>query len=205
MSLFDFLSGKKTREPDKIWMHESGKMKGLVLDIQACLGRREPVLVAAFQQASLDALAAELARSGVPHRVVKSSAPPSPLELWSAAEARLYLWAMPPRAFTKAVLGAVPVPDAKTLWILAVEHHTFAEHDQMLLDYAAALPGRIKVRFYGALDDPLLKTFGTERLMPLMQGLGLTEDSAIESSLVTRQIIAAQAKAAADRKRGLAG
>ena len=50
-----------------------------------------------------------------------------------------------------------------------------------------------------------MKAFGSERIMSLMKGLGLTEDSAIESSLVTRQIITAQAKAAAERKRGLAG
>jgi preprotein translocase subunit SecA len=70
------------------------------------------------------------------------------------------------------------------------------EHDQNILDFAAALPGPTKVRFYGALDDPLLKAVGADRLMALMGSLGMKENQAIESPLVTRQIIKAQAKAA---------
>jgi preprotein translocase subunit SecA len=130
MGLFDFFSRKKNRESDKIWLNQSGKMNGLCGDIAACLARRDPVLVAAFHQASLDALAARLTSRGVRQR---------------------------------------------------------------------ALPGPSKVRFYGALDDPLLKLCGVDKIASLMKTLGAKEDVPIESSLVTRQIAAAQERIAAGK------
>lgn len=49
---------------------------------------------------------------------------------------------------------------------------------------------------YSALDEPLFKHFGSEKLIPLMKMMGMKEDEVIEHSMVTKSIIKGQEKIA---------
>jgi hypothetical protein len=53
-----------------------------------------------------------------------------------------------------------------------------------------------KVIVYSALDEPLFKHFGSEKLLPLMKMMGMKEDEVIEHSMVTKSIIKGQEKIA---------
>jgi hypothetical protein len=54
--------------------------------------------------------------------------------------------------------------------------------------------GRIIV--YSAMDEPLFKHFGSEKLIPLMKMMGMKEDDVIEHNMVTKSIIKGQKKIA---------
>lgn len=49
---------------------------------------------------------------------------------------------------------------------------------------------------YSALDEPLFKHFGSDKIIPVMKMMGMKEDAAIEHSLVTKSIIKGQEKIA---------
>ncbi len=49
---------------------------------------------------------------------------------------------------------------------------------------------------YSAMDEPLFKHFGSEKMLPLMKLLGMKEAEAIEHALVTKSIIKGQDKIA---------
>ncbi|MBK7559833.1 MAG: hypothetical protein IPI54_17095 [Chitinophagaceae bacterium] len=49
---------------------------------------------------------------------------------------------------------------------------------------------------YSAMDEPLFKHFGSEKLVPLMKMLGMKEDEVIEHSMVSKSIIKGQEKIA---------
>jgi hypothetical protein len=49
---------------------------------------------------------------------------------------------------------------------------------------------------YSALEEPLFKHFGSDKLIPLMKMLGMKEDEVIEHSMVTKSIIRGQEKIA---------
>jgi hypothetical protein len=53
-----------------------------------------------------------------------------------------------------------------------------------------------KIVVYSALDEPLFKHFGSDKLIPLMKMMGMKEDEAIEHSMVTKSIIKGQEKIA---------
>jgi hypothetical protein len=53
-----------------------------------------------------------------------------------------------------------------------------------------------KVIVYSAMDEPLFKHFGSEKMLPLMKLLGMKEDEVIEHSLVSKSIIKGQDKIA---------
>jgi len=50
---------------------------------------------------------------------------------------------------------------------------------------------------FSAMDEPLFKHFGSEKMIPLMKMLGMKEEEAIEHSLVSKSIIKGQDKIAA--------
>lgn len=73
-----------------------------------------------------------------------------------------------------------------------VEHYPLhAKELELIKDRA---PGKIIV--YSALDEPLFKHFGSEKLIPLMKMLGMKEDEVIEHGMVTKSIIKGQEKIA---------
>jgi hypothetical protein len=49
---------------------------------------------------------------------------------------------------------------------------------------------------YSALDEPLFKHFGSDKIIPVMKMLGMKEDEVIEHNMVTKSIIKGQEKIA---------
>lgn len=53
-----------------------------------------------------------------------------------------------------------------------------------------------KIIVYSALDEPLFRHFGSDKLIPLMKMMGMKEDEVIEHAMVTKSIIKGQEKIA---------
>ncbi|HNU86940.1 MAG TPA: hypothetical protein PKJ94_01530 [Ferruginibacter sp.] len=53
-----------------------------------------------------------------------------------------------------------------------------------------------KIIVFSALDEPLFKHFGSDKVIPMIKLLGMKEDEAIEHSMVTKSIIKGQEKIA---------
>lgn len=53
-----------------------------------------------------------------------------------------------------------------------------------------------KIVVFSALDEPLFKHFGSDKVIPMIKLLGMKEDEAIEHSMVTKSIIKGQEKIA---------
>jgi hypothetical protein len=53
-----------------------------------------------------------------------------------------------------------------------------------------------KIIVYSAMDEPLFRHFGSEKLIPLMKMMGMKEDEMIEHSMVSKSIIKGQEKIA---------
>ena len=53
-----------------------------------------------------------------------------------------------------------------------------------------------KIVVFSALDEPLFKHFGSDKIIPIMKMLGMKEDEVIEHDLVSKSIIKGQAKIA---------
>ncbi|MGB4843599.1 MAG: hypothetical protein WBP16_03980 [Ferruginibacter sp.] len=53
-----------------------------------------------------------------------------------------------------------------------------------------------KIIVYSAMDEPLFKHFGSDKLIPLMKIMGMKEDEVIEHSMVTKSILKGQEKIA---------
>jgi hypothetical protein len=87
-------------------------------------------------------------------------------------------------------------PEAKgrEVLIVSAEHHPIKEGDEMLFSFASRLPCRVRIRFHCALDEPLFKLFGGERILSLLNNLGWNEKDYISHSAINSAIEKAQEK-----------
>jgi preprotein translocase subunit SecA len=88
----------------------------------------------------------------------------------------------------------VRVVDAGGLHIIGTERHDSRRIDNQLRGRAGRQGDPGSSRFYLSLDDDLMKRFASERVTKLMERLGLEDDVAIESGLVSRTIESAQSR-----------
>ncbi|MGH9388707.1 MAG: preprotein translocase subunit SecA, partial [Vicinamibacteria bacterium] len=98
-------------------------------------------------------------------------------------------------AFRERCLGErEEVLVAGGLHIVGTERHESRRIDNQLRGRSGRQGDPGSSRFYLSLEDDLLRIFGSERISPLMQRLGMEEGEPIEHRLVTRAIENAQKK-----------
>jgi len=84
------------------------------------------------------------------------------------------------------------VVSAGGLHIIGTERHDSRRIDNQLRGRSGRQGDPGSSRFYLSLDDDLMKRFASDRVAGLMERLGLEDDVAIESSLVSKTIASAQ-------------
>lgn len=80
------------------------------------------------------------------------------------------------------------------LHIIGTERHESRRIDNQLRGRAGRQGDPGSSRFYISLEDDLMRLFGSEKIMSIVDALGLEEDQPIEYKLLSRQIEAAQKK-----------
>ena len=86
------------------------------------------------------------------------------------------------------------VVKAGGLHVLGTERHESRRIDNQLRGRCARQGDPGSTQFFLALDDELMRLFGSDRIAPLMEKLGMEEGQAIEDKMVSRRIAAAQKK-----------
>ncbi len=86
----------------------------------------------------------------------------------------------------------IKVVDAGGLHILGTERHEARRIDNQLRGRSGRQGDPGSSRFYLALEDELMRLFGSERIGSIMQRLGMEEGQEIESPMVSKAIASAQ-------------
>ncbi len=80
------------------------------------------------------------------------------------------------------------------LHVIGTERHESRRIDNQLRGRAARQGDPGSTRFFLSLEDNLMRIFGGEKIIQLMNALNVEEDMAIENPIITRQIQSAQKK-----------
>src|SRR5437763_12029250 len=86
------------------------------------------------------------------------------------------------------------VKDAGGLAIICTERHESGRVDRQLHRSAGRQGDPGTTQFYSALEDDLMRMFGSERIASLMDKMGYKEGEVIQHSMVTKSIERAQKK-----------
>jgi len=178
---------------DMIFKTQKEKFHAIADEIADCHKRGQPVLVGTVSIEKSELVSDMLKKRGVPHNVL--NAKQHELEAQIVAEAgqqgRVTIATNMAGRGTDIVLGE-GVKELGGLHILGTERHESRRIDNQLRGRAGRQGDPGTSRFYLALDDDLMRLFGSDRIAGLMNTLGLEDGEAIENRMVSRAIEGSQ-------------
>ena len=180
---------------DVVYRTEAGKFRAVVQDIAQAHAKGQPVLVGTVTIDKSEMLSKLLKREGIPHQVLNAK--------YHAKEAEIVALAGQMNAVTIATNMAGRGTDIKLgdgvaelggLKIIGTERHESRRIDNQLRGRAGRQGDPGESRFYISLEDDLMRLFGSEKTMKLVDAMGMSEDEPIEAGMLTKAIENAQKK-----------
>ncbi len=179
--------------PDMIFRTQREKYEAIAAEIAECHKSGQPVLVGTVSIEKSELVSSMLKKRGVPHNVL--NAKQHELEAQIVAEAgqrgKVTIATNMAGRGTDIVLGE-GVKELGGLHIIGTERHESRRIDNQLRGRSGRQGDPGSSRFYLALDDDLMRLFGSDRISGLMETLGMQEGEAIENRMVSRAIEGSQ-------------
>jgi len=179
--------------PDVVYKSVEGKFKAVVEEIVKRHKKKQPVLVGTISIENSERVSEMLKRKGIPHKVLNAK--------YHAEEAEIISHAGEPGSVTIAtnmagrgtdILLGEGVAELGGLHIIGTERHESRRIDNQLRGRAGRQGDPGSTQFYLSLGDELMKRFGADNVLNMMERLGFEEDQPIESKMITRAIESAQ-------------
>lgn len=181
--------------PDIVYKSMEAKYRGLVDEIIETYKKGQPVLVGTTSVEKSELVSGMLAKANVPHQVLNAKYHDREAEIVSHAGERGMVTIATNMAGrgTDIKLGE-GVTDLGGLKILGTERHEARRIDNQLRGRAGRQGDPGESRFYISLEDDLMRIFGGDTLKQRVSKLGLGDDDALESRMVSGAIENAQKK-----------
>ncbi len=186
---------KRKDHSDIVYKSEAAKFRAVIRDIEASYQTGQPVLVGTITIEKSEVLSSMLKKIGVKHQVLNAK--------YHEKEAEIISLAGQKGAITIATNMAGRGTDIKLedgvqelggLKIIGTERHESRRIDNQLRGRSGRQGDPGESRFYISLEDELMRLFGSERVMKVVETLGLEEDDPIENKMLTKAIENAQKK-----------
>ncbi|OGS41143.1 MAG: preprotein translocase subunit SecA [Elusimicrobia bacterium RIFOXYD12_FULL_66_9] len=188
--------------PDLVYKSEREKFNAIVEEIRELWKLGRPVLVGTRSIEKSEKLSSILRHAGIPHQVLNAKYHEMESQIIAQAGRKSAVTIATNMAGrgTDILLGGTPQDPAEFefvksvggLHVLGTERHESRRIDNQLRGRCGRQGDPGSTRFYLALDDELMRLFGSDRIAPLMEKLGMQEGEVIESGLVSYQIENAQ-------------
>ncbi len=178
---------------DKIYRTEKEKFEAIADDVKAYYLKKQPVLVGTVSIENSEKIAALLNEKGVPNFVLNAKYHKKEAEIVKEAgsQARVTIATNMAGRGTDIVLGD-GVKERGGLVIIGSERHESRRIDNQLRGRSGRQGDPGESRFYLSLEDDLMRIFGSDRIGPIMQKLGMQKGESIEHKMVTNAIERAQ-------------
>jgi preprotein translocase subunit SecA len=182
-------------EEDQVYKTKREKYNAVIEEIEHSRSINRPVLVGTTSVEVSETLSRMLKRKGIPHNVLNAKQ--------HQREAEIVAHAGLPGAITIATnmagrgtdikLGP-GVKDVGGLHIVGTERHEARRIDRQLRGRSGRQGDPGSSRFFLALEDDLMRLFGSERIARIMEKMGLKEGEVIQHPMITRSVERAQKK-----------
>lgn len=190
--------------PDVIYKTEREKYNAIISEIEEMHRIGRPVLVGTRSIEKNEKLSAMLKKKGIPHQVLNAKFHEQEAQIISQAGRKKAVTVATNMAGrgTDIILGGNPSEESEQaevkklggLHILGTERHESRRIDNQLRGRSGRQGDMGSSRFFLSLDDELMRLFGSDRIAPIMERLGMKEGEVIEHPLVSRAVENAQRK-----------
>ncbi len=179
--------------PDLIYKSMEGKFRAAVDDIAERHKKGQPVLVGTVAVETSEIISKLLQKKGVPHNILNAKN--------HEKEAEIIINAGQSGAVTIATNMAGRGTDIKLgegvielggLTVIGTERHESRRIDNQLRGRAGRQGDPGETQFYLSLEDELMRRFGSENMMSLMEKMGMDDSQPIQSKMVSKAVESAQ-------------
>ncbi len=180
---------------DAVYKTENGKFSAVADEIEERHKIGQPILVGTISIEKSEALSALLKKRGVKHEVLNAKFHEKEAEIVSKAGQKYAVTISTNMAGRGTDIVLAPeVKELGGLHIIGTERHESRRIDNQLRGRSGRQGDQGSSQFYISLEDELMRLFGSERIMGLVNSLGLEEDVPIENKMLTKGIESAQKK-----------
>ncbi|KOF57044.1 MULTISPECIES: preprotein translocase subunit SecA [Clostridium] len=181
--------------PDLIYKTEKAKFDAVVEDIAETHTKGQPVLVGTVSIEKSELLSDLLKKKRIPHQVLNAKYHEQEAEIIShAGEKGMVTIATNMAGRGTDIKLGDGVVELGGLKIIGTERHESRRIDNQLRGRSGRQGDPGFSRFYVSLEDDLMRIFGSDKLKSMVDKLGLGDDEAIESKMVSSAIENAQKK-----------
>lgn len=180
---------------DAVYKSTKGKFNAVVEEIAKLHQKGQPVLVGTISIENSEILSTMLKRKGIPHEVLNAKQHEKEAQIVSLAGQRGAVTISTNMAGrgTDIMLGE-GVQDLGGLMILGTERHESRRIDNQLRGRSGRQGDPGASRFYVSLEDDLMRLFGSEKIVGIVETLGMDDEMNIEHPLLSKSIENAQKK-----------
>jgi len=214
MQFWSWLTGgkRKLEQPDMISLTNRARLVGVCQSIKEKSRNCQLLIVTSHFSDRLAEMREVLDRNAVAYRDVENRLRPSETQREIAGRSSATVFLAPANLLANDD-PPVPVPigdPPDRVAVLVVERHLLGMYDERIEHFAAAIPFEAELQFFLALDDAGMQMFAGDWVRDVLKRLGMKEDEALTSSMVTRRLKRAQRQVEAryealqGLKRGLA-
>lgn len=181
---------------DIVYRNEAAKFRAVVKEIEASYKKGQPVLVGTITIDKSEELSRLLSQINVPHKVLNAKFHQQEAEIVSMAgrQAAVTIATNMAGRGTDIKLDEIVQKELGGLKIIGTERHESRRIDNQLRGRSGRQGDPGESRFYISLEDELMRLFGSERVMKIVDTLGMDEDEPIEHKMLSKAIENAQKK-----------
>jgi preprotein translocase subunit SecA len=186
---------KRIDNPDMVYKNQKGKYKAIIEAIVEANKKGQPVLVGTASVEKSEFLSSLLKKRGIKHQVLNAKYHEQEAEIIShAGELGMVTIATNMAGRGTDIKLGEGVVEVGGLKVIGTERHESRRIDNQLRGRSGRQGDPGESTFYISLEDDLMRIFGSEKIQGVIERLGLEEDEAIESKMVTKALENAQKK-----------
>ena len=180
-------------KPDLVYRSMEGKFRAVVEDVSQRYDLGQPVLVGTVAVETSELISQLLKKKGVPHHVLNAKNHEKEAEIIENAGQRGAITIATNMAGrgTDIKLGE-GVREAGGLAVIGTERHESRRIDNQLRGRAGRQGDPGATQFYLSMEDELMRRFGSDNMMNMMDRMGMDDTQPIQSKIVSRAVESAQ-------------
>lgn len=182
-------------KPDQIFKNETGKFKALIREVKSANKKGQPILIGTASIEKNEILTGLLKKEGIKHSVLNAKN--------NEREASIIAKAGKKSAVTLATniagRGTDIVLDDESkkaggLYVIGSERHEARRIDNQLRGRSGRQGDSGMSQFFVSCEDDLMRIFGGDRILSVMQRLNVEDDVPVQNRVISRSLENAQKK-----------
>jgi hypothetical protein len=190
MGLFSFLKSEKPAYADKVWKTKPVAMKGMITEALKAITQNQVPVVFCYFDDTITEVIAFLKTAGVPYFHLTNDS------IGEASGQSNVVLVCDASLITSStgLMGLLnTILSRGKMQFLFAGHYPLPTKENNIIEKLSSYPSA-EITFCSSIDDPSFEPFGADRIVVILDQLGLKEDECIEHAMVSKAMANARVK-----------